>query len=287
MEYAQVVKSIKEMLFESGDPYEPEFNKDFAWMLENVPNFGLRFWNYLAKRATLQAWFLSPEERITVETPSKGPNRPDMKLTAGGHGFVCEHKVWNDTKGQVKRYADFFREPQWVIVHITVRKQQWAQDAHIKLLWSEIYLLVRDERDCAEGEWRNLLHLFGALVGRFRQPYDQLWPQKPKPYKCNRRYTKVNGWKIYIPEKQDIEDALAPVPAFLPTNPNAPTGADHVWENDLATSYHRVCAYAYEHRLQNWEDALEVMKPMIVEAWMKKNEIDRQYEVQIPSKCGQ
>lgn len=269
---ASVVASLQRMVRDSRDPYEPEFTRNFAWLLRNVGDLRLRIWSYLSECADRPLWRMDSPEGVHVETPHSGSFQPDMILDAGGHRFVCEHKVWSeDRRGQVRGYASACREPQCVTVMITVRERQWSQGARVKLLWSDIYHVVRDAHGNTAREYRRPLHVFATVVGRFRQPYGQLWPCG-EHREGGRRFTRVRSHKIYIPEIDDILAALAPVPAFRPTNPNAP-GAERVWENDLATPYHRVCAYAYTYGLREWTDALAELKPRIVEAWEKTDEI--------------
>jgi len=273
-QWSVLLDDMVEMVASSDDPPEVKFNRSFARILKQVPGLRLAYWNFLARCTDRNSWQIDRADKIFIEEPSTGPVRPDLVLytsdlpqVSSGSvcGFACEHKVWSDNREeQLRKYSETYSEPDWITVNIIVREdQKWSPYVVLKLLWANVYPVIRDawerEQDTSN---RRLLRLLSALVGRFRQPYDELYPSKPKR-DGRRRYTTIKGWELYIPELEEIRAALKPAHAFRPTDPDGKT-ADPVWENDVATPYHRVCAYACAHGMRYWTEALPKVTPLIL-----------------------
>ena len=149
---------------EGKDPLENFITEGFAWLLNKYPEFGEFFLRHLEKKLQLNVNKYDCKWSTQVNFNGK---RPDMVYRWKNKAIVFEHKTWKKLdEDQIKNYRDYaecnFDESR--IVLITATKQQHEQCPDLALCWSDIYKLISDWEQKANGDIPFLFKDFQELL---------------------------------------------------------------------------------------------------------------------------
>lgn len=133
----------------------------FAWMLNNIHPFADNYISLLCKKGSsinqisVNTIKIATQESIPLDQ-SGTTGRVDLLLIVNDKiAFVCEHKVWSSlSDNQIDKYMKASNKlgeyDQCYSVLLTVSGGQHTQYADIKIIWNDIYEMIKDNFDVYE-----------------------------------------------------------------------------------------------------------------------------------------
>lgn len=125
------------------DPKENFLTEAFAWLLRQHEGLAEHFIQFVLGQCELD--FVLPEDTPARWVTQEGDGRVwlDMVADFGDKAIVFEHKVWSQLgEGQLKKYRDY-GDDVWsggvLVVLITARRSQHAQEPDVALTWAQVH----------------------------------------------------------------------------------------------------------------------------------------------------
>jgi hypothetical protein len=128
------------------DPRENFLTEAFAWLLRQHEGLASDFLQLVLEQRELD-FSLDPEARPQWLTQSGNAKaRLDMVADFGTQAIIFEHKLWTPLgEDQIKKYREY-GATRWIgailVVLITSRRAQFAQNPDVALTWGDVYQCV-------------------------------------------------------------------------------------------------------------------------------------------------
>lgn len=149
------------------DPKENFLTEVFAWMLRQHEGLAGDFIQFVLEQCKRDFLLLPGSPARWLTQKGDGQVWLDMVADFGDKAIIFEHKVWSMLgEDQIKKYRDY-GAGEWsggvLVVLITARRSQHAQNPDVALTWDQVYWRVKKWLE-REGEPHDLLaHFLGLL----------------------------------------------------------------------------------------------------------------------------